>query len=174
MAKEIALTQNKVAIIDDEDYKFVRMFRWCAVQKGQVWYAATHLKVSDKTHKIIYMHRLVMNAVKGQKVDHKDGDGLNNQVRGETGNLRFCTQSQNRANCKKRDKSNNTSQYRGVSWHKGMKKWAAVIRKDGNNYHLGYFRSEYAAARMYDNAASKLHGEFAMLNFPTKANPRTH
>jgi len=170
--KLIPLTRGKFAMIDVEDYPFIRQFKWCGVKKGEVWYAATHIKVSHRKHKIAYMHRMVMNATKGTKVDHKDGNGLNNRVRGPEGNLRFCTQSENRANCKKRDKSNNSSQYRGVSWHKGMQRFAATIRKDKKNYHLGYFKSEYAAARMYDKAASKLHGEFAMLNFPTKENPR--
>jgi len=42
----------------------------------------------------------------------------------------------------------------------------AGITADNEKYHLGYFTNEIQAAKAYDNAARKHHGEFASLNFP--------
>lgn len=58
-----------------------------------------------------------------------------------------------------------TSKYRGVSLDKGKKKWRARIEARGKAYDLGYFSSEKMAARAYDRAARKLHGNGAKANF---------
>jgi len=58
------------------------------------------------------------------------------------------------------------SKYKGVHWHKLHKKWAARITFERKQIHLGYFLSEIEAAKAYDRAAIKYHGEFAYLNFP--------
>jgi hypothetical protein len=39
---------------------------------------------------------------------------------------------------------------------------------------LGYFDDEVEAARSYDAAAQRLHGEYAFLNFPEEATTRGH
>jgi hypothetical protein len=72
--------------------------------------------------------------------------------------------SQNRWNSKKR-KGKCSSKYIGVSWYTSQKKWAARIMTDGKSRFIGYFDSEIDAARAYDEAAKKYHGQFAALNF---------
>jgi HNH endonuclease/AP2 domain len=72
-------------------------------------------------------------------------------------NLREATNSQNQAN--KHAPSTNTSGYKGVSWHRGDKKWQARIGR--NRCHLGYFNTAEVAAAAYEQAAKVLHGEFA-------------
>lgn len=56
------------------------------------------------------------------------------------------------------------SQYRGVYWERG--RWRAKIGVNGGKLHLGYFKDEVEAAKVYDHHAKLLHGAKAKLNFP--------
>jgi hypothetical protein len=93
-------------------------------------------------------------------IDHIDRDRANNRI----ANLRIATRSQNGRN--KVSKQNTSSQYLGVSYHISNRKWQASIRDHGQDIHIGYFDDEVKAARAYDAAALKIHGEFANPNFP--------
>ena len=53
------------AIISPEDYELISQFKWYLVHG----YARTSRKMGNKTETVL-MHRLVMNAKKGQIVDH--------------------------------------------------------------------------------------------------------
>lgn len=56
------------------------------------------------------------------------------------------------------------SDYRGVSWSKSKAKWRAYIQVKGVMKHIGYFTDETDAARAYNEAAVKYHGDKAVLN----------
>lgn len=96
------------------------------------------------------------------EIDHINGVKSDNRI----DNLRSCTKSQNMANVGKR--SGTSSSYKGVSWHKRYNKWTVAAR-----IHLGNFDSEEDAAKAYDKAVSKIHGEFARLNFPKGKDAQT-
>lgn len=87
-------------------------------------------------------------------------DGLNNT----RNNLRLATYSQNRVNRELR--SNNKSGFKGVCWNKSRENWEVTIQINGKHRHIGYYDTPEEAARVYDEAAIKYHGEFARLNFP--------
>ena len=58
-----------------------------------------------------------------------------------------------------------TSNFKGVEWHKSTGKWRAQIRPPGGkSTHIGLFDSEVAAARKYDDV-SESYGR-GRLNFP--------
>jgi hypothetical protein len=155
---KIPLTQGKFALVDAEDYEYLNKYKWCAVTrkrkdgKRQCFYAVTHPGIR--------MHRLIMKTPRELEVDHKDGDGLNNQKH----NLRNCTRLQNVLN-QMTQQTNKTSKYRGVLWN-AERRWRVQIQYKSKVYYLGYFDCEEEAARCWDKKAKELFGEFARLNFP--------
>lgn len=90
---EIKLSQERVAIIDDDDFDKVSKYKWHYVRFG---YACANPAWKGPS---LRMHRIIMDAKEGQVVDHVNGDRLDNRK----ANLRFCTQSQNLMNRRKRD-----------------------------------------------------------------------
>jgi hypothetical protein len=95
-----------------------------------------------------------------QEIDHIDGDGKNNKL----ANLRLATLSQNGYNRRKTTRKC-SSQYKGVYYSIKTKKWLASIKRDEKIIRLGSFSTELEAAQVYDEAAIRLHGEFARPNF---------
>lgn len=160
--KEIVLTQGKVAKVDDCDFEWLSQWEWHANKKTtkSTYYAMRNVRTEDKKQRTVLMHRLIMDAPPESQVDHRDGDGLNNQ----RDNLRLATGNQN--NCNAGIRRDNSSGYKGVGWLKGNGKWRARIRVNGRSVFLGYFDDKEEAARAHDRAARELHGEFAWLNFP--------
>lgn len=91
-------------------------------------------------------------------VDHIDGNRLNNRRY----NLRTCD---NHGNCRNRGKSkNNQSGYKGVFLRKKTGTWICSITKNRKKVFLGDFKTKEEAALAYNEAAIRLHGEFAKLN----------
>ena len=154
--RKIKLTKGKHAIVDAEDYEKIAEYDWQAIEGRCGNFYAGRIEGG----KIIYMHRQIMNNPAGAIVDHKYRNGLNNTKR----NLRIVTAAQNSCNSGKTS-SNCTSKYKGVNYSKDKNKWRAYITHKAMRRHLGYFASEEDAAKAYDDAARKYHGDFACLNF---------
>jgi hypothetical protein len=110
--------------------------------------------ISGKTY---YAHRLAWVYCYGyepSQIDHKDGDRANNAIK----NLRECSSTQNIFNAKKA--KNNASGYKGVSWHKGAKKWHAYVCHNNKVIYLGLHDSPEKAAQEYLDAVKKLEPNF--------------
>jgi AP2 domain/HNH endonuclease len=156
--KEIPLTQGKAAMVSDHRFQELSKFNWFVHRdKNGRWYAK---RGGGMAGVYILMHRQILSAPDGMEVDHRDGDGLNNQ----DDNIRICSSSQNHAN--KGKLSNNTSGFKGVFWHKATRKWRAQIRVGSIHIHLGYFDNTLDAAKAYDLAALVAWKEFARPNLP--------
>ena len=154
----ITASSNFTYIIDDEDYNKVSKLNWFTLDKNSKYkYAAAKNKPIDYTRNIL-LHRLVMNAKKGEVVDHINGNVFDNRKN----NLRICTRGQNIMN--QRLRSNNSSGYKGVYFDKRLRKWCVRIQTNGIRKYFGFFDNLVNAARCYNKNAKRLHGEFAKLN----------
>ena len=104
------------------------------------------------------MHRFILGARKGEIVDHRNGDGLDNR----RDNLRLCVGKENQGN--RRLSKNNKSGYKGVCLDNRRGQWVATIYKNRKPIYLGSFNSAIDAANAYDNAAIGYFGDFALTN----------
>lgn len=158
--KPIQLTRGQQAIVDDIDYDWLSQWKWRALRhKSGEYYAVRSVRAGGS--RTIYMHRVIAGASGMEQVDHVNGDKLDNC----RGNLRVCTNAENQRNRgKHRD---NASGFKGVAQHPATGRWQACIQHAGVKVHLGYFSDRIHAARAYDLAAERLHGDFARLNNAT-------
>jgi len=157
---EIPLTQGQFALIDDDDFEMISKHEWYALRnpKTKSFYAVTSIRKPDGKQTALLMHRLIMGAQPGEEVDHIHHLTLDNRK----SELRRCTVAQNQHNAGKRE--DNTSGFKGVSWHKECQKWRADIKLNGKKKHLGLFIAPEAAHQAYCKAALELHGDFARLS----------
>jgi len=160
------------AIVDDEDYEHIVQRKWYLLKAKHTNYATTR-KWNKKKKKIdyFYMHREMLKVPKGLLTDYIDHNGLNNQK----SNLRMCSSSENNRN----RRAHGSSKYLGVCVKKETRirktvkgeervcNSISIIAKivfNGKEVYIGAFKTEEDAAKAYNNAAKKYHGEFANLN----------
>ena len=155
--KSIPLTQGKFALVDDEDYDWLSVWKW-TYSHGYAWRNRRVNEINKYPASKIYMYREIAGTPVGLDCDHVDHNGLNDQK----ANLRNCTHADNLRSGKARKGS---SGYKGVWRNEKLQMWAANICVVGKTIHLGSHKDEVQAAKAYDEAAKKYFGEFALLNF---------
>lgn len=154
--KTIKLTQNKYALVDDEDFEYLSQFKWYYHNRNYA--ARQQWNKNKKVYENILMHRLILRPKKDELIDHMNFNGLDNRKV----NLRICTKQNN--NSYRTKHTNNKSGYKGVTWHKVAKKWRATITTKEKHMHLGYFIDPIQAALAYNQQAKLEFGEFAFIN----------
>ncbi len=156
--RKIKLTQNKYALVDNEDFHSLNQYKWYASKEGHTFYA-TRVTKNPKGSKVrqarVKMHRVIMKTPVGMETDHIDKNGLNNQ----RSNLRICTKAENRRN--QTIYKNNTSGFKGVSFIPNRNKWRAAITLNRKNINLGDFKAAELADEAYKEASIKYHGAFS-------------
>lgn len=146
---------------DNEDHELVSRYKWRLKGRGNKFYAATYIYLKEKqNNKSLFMHNLIMGVV---GIDHKNGNGCDNR----RVNLREATPRENAKNMQL-SKLNKWG-VKGVSYCNAKKLYSVHITNDYKHIFLGYFSCLIEAAKKYNEAAIKYHGEFANLNKITKS-----
>lgn len=151
----LPLSRGQYALIDLEDLERIQAVgKWSASWTRSGYYGISRTKRNGN----LLLHRFIMDAPSELLVDHRDGNTLDCRK----SNLRLATHTQNCFNRAKRVRGH-SSRYKGVRAHHA--KWQARIVQGGRQVSLGHFSTEELAAHAYDEAALRLHGDFARLNF---------
>ncbi len=155
----IPLTQGQFAIVDAADYDWLSQWKWFAswCSSTKSFYAARNSSPVKGKHHWTPMHRLILGLERGNKMqgDHISRDTLDNR----RSNLRVATISQNQMNRPRQ--RNNTTGFKGVSFHKHSGKYQAHIRLNHKLIYLGLFPNAELSHEAYKVATVKYHGEFS-------------
>jgi hypothetical protein len=151
----IPLTDGYWAIIDRDKLPLVQIER--------AWTYLDGYAVQWRDGKAVKLHRVVLGVLDRPDlhVDHKHHNTLDDRV----SQLRISVDGGNQRNVKL--SAANTSGYKGLTWCPRLNKWIVKISAGGNPIYVGSFATKLKAAKAYDKAALKYHGDFACLNFPT-------
>jgi hypothetical protein len=142
---------------DEMDSDKVGNHKWTPFKCGKVFYAVRRAPLNGKK-RLILLHKEIMPCPTNKEIDHEDGNGMNNT----RNNLRIVNRSQNSMN--KGKHRDNTSGFKGVYFHKLMRRWHVEIMVGGKKIHGGYHDTPALGAIEYNHLALKHHGEFAKLN----------
>ena len=157
--KYIKLTQNKRAIVDEEDYSYLSRFVWSFSEHIQKRRQKAITVIKRRTFN---MSDFLIDRYKKKRypfeVTHKNKKGLDYRK----DNLLVMSRAEMRQFNRKR--KDNTSGYKGVWIHKKTQLSYAEIAKEGKRYRLGCFKTPQEAALAYNKKAKELYGEFAYQN----------
>jgi hypothetical protein len=136
-------------LLDNADFELIIKLggKWCLAKKRGMFYPQKRIN-----HKIIEMHRYILNPPKDKYVDHINSDTLDNR----RNNLRICSNGANLRNG--RIRKNNKSGFSGVTWDKSRNKWQVRIKVNYKTIHLGRFDSFEQAVKIRKEA-SKVYWE---------------
>jgi len=154
--KEIQIRKSDLkAIVDDDDFELLNRFAWNVTTiRGHYHYACRRVANLQ-----ILMHREILGLEYGDK---KQGDHINgNTLDNRRCNLRAVSKKDNIRN---RRSISGQVPYKGVHFNKQNKAFYAQIYVNWERIRLGSFSNPEDAARAYDEAAKKYHGEFAATN----------
>ena len=154
------------SVVDKEDYVWLSKWKW-STNGG---YACRRRYSKTKSKLVtVYMATEIMkyNNIwqNGKEIDHINCDKLDNRKC----NLRMVTRYQNQLN--KPIRKDSGSGYKGVYFTSNKTNpWMAYIYVEGKRVYLGYHKTDISAAKEYDKASEKYHGEFGRLNFRRTGN----
>jgi hypothetical protein len=161
----IAIISGYCVLVDDEDAHLLDKYRWRVQSQTKCHRTHRYVVTKTKDRGALLLHREIAGAGKGQVVDHKNHDTLDNRRE----NVRVCSISENLSNRSKANRPT-SSPHLGVwldSKDRG-KVWSAAVAFGGKRIRAR-FLTEAEAVAWRDLTAASLHGEFANLSCPQPA-----
>lgn len=159
----IQIKGSLILLLDEADAWVLEKYSITADRRSGTWYVRAQEKGPGASRKPkLYLHRLLMSPPTGMDVDHKDGNGLNNQ----RSNLRVASRTQNSLN--RGPSPLNKSGFKGVYWNAQREKWYARLVVSKVARKRGYFVTAEQAAAAYDALVVEHAHEFGRLNYELK------
>lgn len=150
--KELLSNTGIPSKVDDEDYLFLRWFKW-SISKQGYFYTFCKYRMDGETRFCPHtLHSMINQTPKGKHTDHINGDPLDNQKV----NLRLVSPAQNNINVIHPAK--NKTGYPGIYAKiksNGTIRYRAVIEIDGKRKSLGYFKTPEEAHAVYAKEKEK-------------------
>ena len=148
---------NDPLLIDKEDWEKFGHRNWYVNTNGYVVSDVSN-KRTDTTLDKERLHRLILNAKKGEDIDHINTNKLDNRKF----NLRIVDRSKNLAN---RDLTAARGKLQGAFYRKDRKVYFSTItckEKGIRNKYLGKFKTELEAHEAYRKAHLELYGKHSV------------
>lgn len=139
----IKSTNDFDIFINSSDLELISQYAWTVTKDG---YAKKYLEWKQdgvRKRKVVYMHRLIMDAKENQIIDHINQNKADNR----RSNLRIASKSLNALNS---HKAKGAVPYRGVRINKQKGKlFVATIAFDGQRKQIGLFNTAEEARDAY-------------------------
>jgi len=144
--KEIQLTQDKVALVDDSDYEWLNQKKWCAKKFRSTWYAIRRSHSLSGKVVTMYMHRAILGLDFGdpRQGDHINHEGLDNRRE----NLRIVTHQENLWNQRNA---------KGYKRDKNSGKYCAKLQVNEKTVSLGNWNTPEEARAAYLSGKDTYH-----------------
>lgn len=132
--------------VDSVDFLWASQFAW---HLNNGYASRSQRRGHDQKPYRMLLHREIVGLKhsprRGIVVDHINGNPLDCR----RSNLRLITEAQNAHN--RKDRTDGTSRYRGVSWYTAKGCWRVHIMVNGHRTLVGYFDDEDEAGRAAEN-----------------------
>ena len=159
--REIPLNKGLATKVSHHQFEKYGKLHWWSLwdTKNNSFRAVRKAKSDDGRWALVYLHREILGLKRGdkRKGDHENHDTLDNR----DSNLRIATDRQNAMN--RRNRIDNRSGQKGVSFYARYGKWRARIMVDGKSKLLGYFDTFELACAARIKATIEMHGEFSCI-----------
>lgn len=167
--REIALTQGKRAMVDDDIYHLLENIPFHAAESRGRVYARSNRTLLEG-HPNTYLHWIVIapSFHKSFQIKFKDGNTLNCQ----RDNLIYIERSRNTQQTSKTQVGRiKKSKYLGVGKVMNARlkseRWSAQTKHEGELIYIGKYATEEEAALAYNNKMIELYGHDCRLNIIT-------